>query len=157
MSILSISRCLITEQFQNFIFKINHNVIIFKDLNPVQKEERKTLLLISGKLEEIQMWIVKWKCKSCGYKAQQQRHTAPIWNSTRSFTIIFPQYSRTSMARTSLGPWKIVREIGSSSQWDLIMAPSQEANAIINAIVFDLQQNNGMLCALIRIASMGRF
>ena len=38
------------------------------------------------------------------------------------------QYSRTSMARTSLGPWKFVREMGSSSQWDLIMAPGQEAN-----------------------------
>ena len=32
------------------------------------------------------------------------------------------------MARTSLGPWKFVREMGSSSQLDLIMAPGQEAN-----------------------------
>ena len=38
-------------------------------------------------------------------------------------------YSRTSMARTSLGPWKFVRGTGSSSHWGLIMAPVQEANS----------------------------
>ena len=38
-------------------------------------------------------------------------------------------YSRTSMARTSLGPWKFVRDMGSSSHWGLIMAPVQEANS----------------------------
>ena len=32
------------------------------------------------------------------------------------------------MARTSLGPWKFVRAMGSSSQLGLIMAPAQEAN-----------------------------
>ena len=37
------------------------------------------------------------------------------------------KYSRTSMARTSLGQWKIVRNMGSSSHW-LIMVPGQEAN-----------------------------
>ena len=36
-------------------------------------------------------------------------------------------YSRTSMARTPLGPWKLVRDRGSSSQWGLIIAPGQEA------------------------------
>ena len=82
--------------------------------------------------------------------------------------------SQTSMARTSLEPWKFVREMGSSSQWDLIMAPGRETNGDIygnvfdlqqnNGMlcdiygnVFDLQQNNGMLCVLIRIASMRRF
>ena len=38
-------------------------------------------------------------------------------------------YSRTSMARTSLGPWKFVWDMGSSSHWGLIMAPVQEANS----------------------------
>ena len=33
------------------------------------------------------------------------------------------KYSRTSMARTSLGPWKFVRDMGSSSHLGLIMAP----------------------------------
>ena len=37
-------------------------------------------------------------------------------------------YCRTSMARTSLGPWKFVRDMGSSSHWRLIMAQDQEAN-----------------------------
>ena len=40
-----------------------------------------------------------------------------------------PWYSRTSMARTSLEPWKFVRDMGSSSQWGLISAPVQEANS----------------------------
>ena len=38
------------------------------------------------------------------------------------------KYSRTSMTRTSLGPWKIVRYMGSSSHWGVAMAPGQEAN-----------------------------
>ena len=37
-------------------------------------------------------------------------------------------YSRTSMARTSLGPWQCVRFVGSSSHCGLIMVPGQEAN-----------------------------
>ena len=37
------------------------------------------------------------------------------------------QYSRTSMARTTLGPQKTVRDMGSSSQWGLIIVPGQEA------------------------------
>ena len=36
-------------------------------------------------------------------------------------------YSRTSMARTPLGPGKLVRERGSSRQRGLIIAPDQEA------------------------------
>ena len=36
-------------------------------------------------------------------------------------------YSRTSMARTPLGPWKLVRDRGSSSEWKLIIALGQEA------------------------------
>ena len=39
------------------------------------------------------------------------------------------QYSRISVAWTSLGPWKLVWDIGSSSHWGLIMAPVQEANS----------------------------
>ena len=37
-------------------------------------------------------------------------------------------YSRTSIARTSLGPGKFVRDMGNSSHWGLIMAQGQEAN-----------------------------
>ena len=36
-------------------------------------------------------------------------------------------YSRTSMARTPLGPGKLVPDRGSSSQRGLIIAPDQEA------------------------------
>ena len=37
-------------------------------------------------------------------------------------------YSGTSMAQTSLGPWKFVRDMGTSSHWGLIITPGQEAN-----------------------------
>ena len=47
---------------------------------------------------------------------------------TSSDKIIYAYYSRTLMARTSLGPWKFVRDIGSSSHLGLIMAQGQEAN-----------------------------
>ena len=46
-------------------------------------------------------------------------------------------YSRTSMARTSLGPWKFVRDMGSSSHRGLIMAPIQEANSDNLGYLFD--------------------
>ena len=45
------------------------------------------------------------------------------------YLLVHDNYSRTSMARTSLGPWKFVRDMGSSSHWGLIMAPVQEANS----------------------------
>ena len=38
-------------------------------------------------------------------------------------------YSRTSMARTSLGPENIVQDIGSSSHWVFIIVPGQGANS----------------------------
>ena len=37
-------------------------------------------------------------------------------------------YSKTSIVRTSLGPWKFIRDMGSSNHRGLIMAPCQEAN-----------------------------
>ena len=46
-----------------------------------------------------------------------------------SLTKCYFNYSRTSMARTSLGPYKIVRDMGSSSHWGLIMVPGQEVNS----------------------------
>ena len=52
------------------------------------------------------------------------------------------------MAQTSLGPRKFVQEMGSSIQWDLIMAPDQEANADTVWKFFELQQTNGILCIL---------
>ena len=36
--------------------------------------------------------------------------------------------SRTLVAQTSLRPWKLVRDMGSSSHWGLIMVLGQEAN-----------------------------
>ena len=45
-----------------------------------------------------------------------------------SYVAFILSYSRTSMARTSLGPWKFVRDTGSSSHRGLIIAQGQKAN-----------------------------
>ena len=47
-------------------------------------------------------------------------------------------YSQTSMARTSLGPWKFVRNMDSLSHWGLIMTPGQKANADNLGICFSI-------------------
>ena len=82
------------------------------------------------------------------------RRTRFIWESEPRES---PNYSRTSMARTPLGPWKIVRATGSSSQWRLIMAPGREANIANSGKSNDLIHNNCMLSVLIRIASNIQF
>ena len=57
-----------------------------------------------------------------------------LWRTFTSLILIMKYYicifiySRTFMARTSLGPWKFVRDMGSSSHWGFIMAPCQVAN-----------------------------
>ena len=38
------------------------------------------------------------------------------------------KYRKISMAQSSLGQCKFIRDMGSSSQWGSIMAPGQEAN-----------------------------
>ena len=43
-------------------------------------------------------------------------------------------YSRASMAGTSLGPWKLVPDMGSLSQWGLIIAPGQDTNGDISGV-----------------------
>ena len=56
------------------------------------------------------------------------------------------------MARTPLGPWKIVRAMGSSSQSRLIMAPDRDANIANSGKSIDFLHNNCMLSVLFRIA-----
>ena len=48
-------------------------------------------------------------------------------------------YRRTSMPRTPLGPWKLVRDRCSSSQWGLIIAPSQKHNRDIFSNFFNMK------------------
>ena len=45
-------------------------------------------------------------------------------------------YSRTSMVRTSLGPWKFVQDMDSSSHRGLILAPDQETNGDNSGLSF---------------------
>ena len=61
------------------------------------------------------------------------------------------KYSRAPMAQTSLGAWKFVLDIGSSSHWRLIIATGQESNGGW------FKGNLGMLSVLIRVAPMRRF
>ena len=64
------------------------------------------------------------------------------------------------MAQISLGPWRIIRDVASSSNLVLIMAAGQEANGDNLGKyfrLFDFLNNNGMLNVLIRIAWMRRF
>ena len=70
---------------------------------------------------------------------------------------LLANYSRTSMARTPLGPWKSVLAMGSSSQWRLIMAPGREANIANSGKSTDLLHNNCMLSVLIKIALKRQF
>ena len=65
-------------------------------------------------------------------------------------------YRRTSMARSSLGPWKFVWDMGSSSHWGLIMALGKEANSD-NLGKYFPHNTYCMLSVLITIASMRRF
>ena len=58
------------------------------------------------------------------------------------------------MAQTSLGQWKFVRDMGSSSHRRLIMAPVQEANSDNLGKFFDFLHSDCMLSVLIGIASM---
>ena len=67
------------------------------------------------------------------------------------------KYIRTSVTRTCSGPWKFVRDIGSSSHWGLIMTPGQEANEHDLGKSFRYSAQNSMLSVLIRITSMRRF
>ena len=58
------------------------------------------------------------------------------------------------MARISLGPWKIVRDMGGSSHWGLIMVPSQEANGDnLGIFFFDFLHNNYMLSVIILMST----
>ena len=52
-------------------------------------------------------------------------------NPRRHFPATRLKYSRTSMARTSFGPWKFVRDMSSSSHRGLIMAQFRKQIAII--------------------------
>ena len=72
-------------------------------------------------------------------------------NRTTLGTVYRNNYSRTSLARTSLGPWKFVRDMGRSSHYELTMAPGQEFREFF---FFYHLYNNGMLSVLIRVATM---
>ena len=55
------------------------------------------------------------------------------------------------MARTPLGPWKLVRDRGSSNQWGLILAADQEALLGIHLIFLNMK-----VCCLFSLESPQR-
>ena len=61
-----------------------------------------------------------------------------ISTNTVSHRLRKSKYSRTSIARTSLGPKKIVRDMGGSSHWGFIMVPGQEADSDNLGICFSI-------------------
>ena len=67
-------------------------------------------------------------CSSWLWQSMSSISTYIFWLDALAKRISWEIYSRTSMARTSLGPWKFVRDMSSSSHWRLIMAPVREAN-----------------------------
>ena len=77
-----------------------------------------------------------------------------IWSVKTKY--FHSKYSRISMARISLGPWKFFQDIGSSSHGELIITPGQEAIGDNLGIFFfffsDLLDSSGILSVLIRIA-----
>ena len=72
------------------------------------------------------------KCHSCDTRVSSR----PRQNFSQKTT-----YSRTLMAWTSLGLWKSVWDMSSSSHWGLIMMPGQEANSniLMKAFQFSTQ------------------
>ena len=54
--------------------------------------------------------------------------SALVISEKRTLAYSSSYYSRTSVTRTSLGPWECVRDMGSSSHCGLIVAPGQEEN-----------------------------
>ena len=62
------------------------------------------------------------------HNTSTRRHYKVITTSMpKQYAYKKDKYSRTSMARTPLGPWKFVRDSGSSSLGRLLLVPHQEA------------------------------
>ena len=56
---------------------------------------------------------------------------APKTFGSLKFDFIYHNYSPTSMARTSLGPWKFILDMGSTSHWELIIVLCRKQTGII--------------------------
>ena len=56
-----------------------------------------------------------------------------------------PVHSQTSMARTSLGPWKFVLDKDSSSHWGLIIVPVRRDNSVMGFRSFIIHHNEAIL------------
>ena len=61
------------------------------------------------------------------------------------------QMQSNCMTKTSLGPWKLVLNMGSSSHWELIIARCQEANSDNLGMPFLSSIKLWCICVLIRI------
>ena len=66
------------------------------------------------------------------------------------------KFSQTSMVRTSVGPWKFEIWVVQATE-DQSWCQVRKQTVIIQGNLTALLQNNGMLCVLIRIASMRQF
>ena len=89
-------------------------------LSPVSPAKLKLRAFYIGRV--FVRYYFGFKARLCiKFWCYSHRHTYEVLQE------MYSKYSRTSMARTPLGPWKLVRDRGSSSQWGLIKEPGQEA------------------------------
>ena len=126
--------CFFMEKFEKLSWFIPVNVSEFWHFLEMYKQ-------MQQKLPIVNIWLTEWVPDLT--KFFNLIETLHIWLKNKSVhllydslgiyrknsaLLIYPStYSRTSMARTPLGPWKLVRDRGSWSQWGLIIAPDQEA------------------------------
>ena len=110
---------------------ISHPRLIHRVHSPGFRSEYQHPLTYVHKNVKYHWWVVKRK--SAFEHAQNVRIHLRMRKISSGHllsieTFYSTQYSQNPMTGTSLGPWKFVRDMGSSSQWGLIMTPGQEAN-----------------------------
>ena len=119
VTVTGLAECCITSAYLQWIFHSDEWAVALETLVP--HSFTRNLLYILG------------KTGMSSIDLDQMPHF--VCHSSSSFTHIYRQlnglfeqkYSRT-IARTSLGPCRFVRDLGSSSHWGLIIAQGQKAN-----------------------------
>ena len=76
------------------------------------------------------VFIAEFYCMSVDEREKENENVwyCPVIKMKKKQNKNNRKYSKPSMARTSFGPWTFIRGMGSSSHWELNMAPGQEAN-----------------------------
>ena len=89
-------------------------------------------------------------------KNNRNKMTFGLTLACKFWTILHVYSNQTSMARTSLLPWKLVRDMGGSSHWGSIMVPGPETDGDSLGSLLDRLYKSCISSVLIRIAFMIR-